>query len=234
MGTVSQLATAVEDDEVVFRLSDPDHEHDDVKVWFDVELGRRARHGRRSTGGWELRLAAARPRLPGVPLRRRRRHGRPTRATPTGSRVRSARTRGSRCPATSRRPGSTADAAPGRAAPADRRRDRRRGLGAGRSRGRPLPLLLVHDGAEMDAYGGVVRYAATRPPMRVGAAEPGQRPRRAVRRQPGVRRRAGRRGAAGDHRRLRDHATGRCCSARASARWRPCTRRGRRRAPSPG
>ena len=42
--------------------------------------------------------------------------------------------------------------------------------------GGPLPLLLVHDGAEMDAYGGVVRYAATRSPMRVGSAEPRQRP----------------------------------------------------------
>ena len=38
MGTVSQLASAVEDDEVVFRLSDPEHEHTDVKVWSDVEL----------------------------------------------------------------------------------------------------------------------------------------------------------------------------------------------------
>ncbi len=36
-----------------------------------------------------------------------------------------------------------------------------------------LPLLLVHDGAEMDAYGGVVRYAATRPPMRVALLSPG-------------------------------------------------------------
>ena len=38
MGTVSQLATAVEDDEIVFRLSDSEHEYTDVKVWFDVEL----------------------------------------------------------------------------------------------------------------------------------------------------------------------------------------------------
>ena len=38
----------------------------------------------------------------------------------------------------------------------------------------PLPLLLVHDGAEMDEYGGVVRYAATRPPMRVGLLSPGE------------------------------------------------------------
>jgi pimeloyl-ACP methyl ester carboxylesterase len=37
----------------------------------------------------------------------------------------------------------------------------------------PLPLLLVHDGAEMDAYGRVVHYAATRPPMRVALLSPG-------------------------------------------------------------
>jgi enterochelin esterase family protein len=36
-----------------------------------------------------------------------------------------------------------------------------------------LPLLLVHDGAEMDQYGGVVRYAASRAPMRVGLLAPG-------------------------------------------------------------
>ena len=35
MGTVSQLATAVEDDEIVFRLGDAEHEHTDVKVWFE-------------------------------------------------------------------------------------------------------------------------------------------------------------------------------------------------------
>jgi enterochelin esterase-like enzyme len=34
-------------------------------------------------------------------------------------------------------------------------------------------LLLVHDGTEMDAYGGVVRYAATQPPMRVALLSPG-------------------------------------------------------------
>jgi enterochelin esterase family protein len=37
-----------------------------------------------------------------------------------------------------------------------------------------LPLLLVHDGAEMDRYGGVVRYAATRPPVRVVLLGPGR------------------------------------------------------------
>ena len=40
MGTVSELATSVEDDEIVFRLSDPDHAHADVKVWCDVDLAR--------------------------------------------------------------------------------------------------------------------------------------------------------------------------------------------------
>ena len=70
--------------------------------------------------------------------------------------------------------------------------------------GAPLPLLLVHDGAEMDEYGGVVRVRR-HPAAHAGrAAGARQRPRRPLRRQPGVRRRAGRRGAAGDRRRLRD------------------------------
>jgi len=35
-----------------------------------------------------------------------------------------------------------------------------------------LPLLLVHDGAEMDGFGRVTHYAATRPPMRVALLSP--------------------------------------------------------------
>src|SRR4051812_11434713 len=59
MGTVSELATAVEDDEVVFRLGDPEQEHDGVTVWLDLvrppewpeELAMQ-----RVAGGWELRV----------------------------------------------------------------------------------------------------------------------------------------------------------------------------------
>src|SRR3954462_12457258 len=55
MGTVSELATTVEDDEIVFRLSDPEHEHDEVKVWGDLQLGVELGLAE-GDGGWELRL----------------------------------------------------------------------------------------------------------------------------------------------------------------------------------
>src|SRR6478735_2634503 len=57
MGTASGIApTAVEGDEIVFRLSDHEHQHGEVKVWFDVELG--VELGMAEVeGGWELRLA---------------------------------------------------------------------------------------------------------------------------------------------------------------------------------
>ena len=109
MGTVSQLATAVEDDEIAFRLSDSDHEYTDVTVWFDVELATDGQSELAMTevqGGWELRLA-----LPDLDcleyLFDVDGTWRPIPATRTGSRVPSGRTRGSRCPATSARPGST-------------------------------------------------------------------------------------------------------------------------------
>ena len=115
MGTLSQLApTAVEDDEIVFRLSDTEHEYTDVKVWSDVELapdGQSELGMAEVEGGWELRLA-----LPDLDcleylfdvdgtLA-------PIPATRTGSRVPSGRTRGSRCPATSPRPGSRSPSRP--------------------------------------------------------------------------------------------------------------------------
>ena len=47
--------TAVEDDEIVFRLADPDHEHGEVRVWLDLELGAEPEMDQ-VDGGWELRL----------------------------------------------------------------------------------------------------------------------------------------------------------------------------------
>ena len=175
MGTVSQLATAVEDDEVVFRLSDTEHAYDDVKVWFDVELApdRQSELGMAHVeGGWELRLAV--PDLdcleylfdvdgslvpdPGNPDRVEGAFGPHSWLAMPGYQP----------PAW-----LDIDVAPGA----------RQLLSLGEidleiwepagHEGGPLPLLLVHDGAEMDAYGGVVRYAATRPPMRVGLLAPG-------------------------------------------------------------
>jgi hypothetical protein len=59
MGTVSRLATAVEDDEIVFRLGDAEHEHTDVTVWFAVDLAPDTQSElgmAKVRGGWELRL----------------------------------------------------------------------------------------------------------------------------------------------------------------------------------
>ncbi len=99
--------------------------------------------------------------------------------------------------------------------------------------GAPLPLLLVHDGAEMDAYGGVVRYAATRPPMRVGLLAPGSdRDERYAANPAYAAALVGEVVPAITD--AFETTTGRCCSARASARSRRCMRRGRRRAPSRG
>jgi enterochelin esterase-like enzyme len=170
MGTVSQLATAVEDDELVFRLSDTEHEFTDVQVWFDVELGVQLGMAK-VEGGWELRLAV--PDLdcleylfdvdgtlvpdPGNPDRVEGAFGPHSWLAMPGY----------RSPAW-----LELDGAPGR----------RHELTVGEigievwepaGREAPLPLLLVHDGAEMDAYGGVIRYAATRPPMRVALLGPG-------------------------------------------------------------
>src|SRR6478609_11815959 len=47
--------TAVEDDEIVFRLRDPEHEHEHVTLWCDLELGIELELAE-VAGGWELRL----------------------------------------------------------------------------------------------------------------------------------------------------------------------------------
>ncbi|MDX6371027.1 MAG: hypothetical protein QOD98_15 [Nocardioidaceae bacterium] len=176
MGTVSQQApTAVEDDEVVFRLSDPEHAHDDVTVWFDVEL---ASNGQRELamapveGGWELRLG-----LPDLDCLEYLFDVDGTIAPDPGNpdQVEGAFGPHSWLAMPGYQPPSWLDVegAPGA----------RHQLAVGEidvevwepagHEGAPLPLLLVHDGAEMDAYGGVVRYAATRPPMRVALLSPG-------------------------------------------------------------
>jgi enterochelin esterase-like enzyme len=176
MGTAAstdELApTAVERDEVVFRLADPAHEHDRVTVWLDLvrppewpdDLAMQA-----VEGGWELRLAV--PDLdcleylfdtggemapdPGNPDRVSGAFGPHSWLAMPGYEP----------PAW-----LTADGRPG-----DRHRLTAGGVdvevwepGPG-----PLPLLLVHDGAEMEEYGRIIQYAATRPPMRVALLSPG-------------------------------------------------------------
>jgi enterochelin esterase family protein len=173
--TTRLARTAVEDDEVVFRLADPDHDRDGVTAWIDLvpppgwpdELGMG-----RVEGGWQLRLPM--PDLdcleylfdvdgelapdPGNPDQVDGAFG----------------------------PHSWL-AMPGYGPPAwlddEGRPGARHQLAAGEvdlevwepagHEEAPLPLLLVHDGQEMDQYGRVVQFAATRPPMRVALLGPG-------------------------------------------------------------
>jgi enterochelin esterase family protein len=173
MGTVSGIApTAIEGDEIVFRLSDPEHDHSDVKVWVDVELAPdwQGELGMVEVeGGWELRLA-----MPDLDCLEYLFDADGAMAPDPGNPDQVDGAFG---------PHSWL-AMPGYVPPA--------WLDAPATEGRrvsitvgeidvevwepddgPLPLLLVHDGAEMDAYGRVVQYAATRPPMRVALLSPG-------------------------------------------------------------
>jgi enterochelin esterase-like enzyme len=172
MATAAGLApTAVEDGTVVFRLADPDHELDDVRVWFDVELGVEA--GMVPVdGGWELRMG-----MPDLDCLEYLFDADGAMAPDPGNPDRVDGAFG---------PHSWL-ALPGYRPPAwldlEGVEGQRHQLSAGEievevwqpagHEDAPLPLLLVHDGAEMDAYGGVVRYAATRSPMRVGLLSPG-------------------------------------------------------------
>jgi len=175
MGTVSELATAVEDDQVVFRLSDPGHAFAAVRLWSDVALTPDPGDLElaRSEGGWELRLP-----LPDLDCLEYLFEVDGTLAPDPGNpdRVDGAFGPHSWLPM----PGYEPPAWLARE-PAAGHRTR---LAAGEidvevwepagHEDAPLPLLLVHDGAEMDAYGRVVHYAATLPPMRVALLSPGQ------------------------------------------------------------
>ena len=163
MGQVSELApTAVEDDAIVFRLSDPEHAYADVRIWSDVELASDLSLGR-VDGGWELTLGL--PDLdcleylfdvdgalvpdPGNPHQVDGAFG-PHSWLPMPGYQSPAWLEGP-APAGERHRHTVADIDMEVWEP-----------GPG-----PMPLLLVHDGAEMDRFGSVVRYAATRPAMRV-------------------------------------------------------------------
>src|SRR4051794_13192663 len=56
MGSPAEIGpSGVEADELVFRLADADHTHEDVKVWCDVELGGELAMAP-VPSGWELRM----------------------------------------------------------------------------------------------------------------------------------------------------------------------------------
>jgi len=172
MGTVSELApSGVEADGLVFRLADPGHAHGDVKVWCDVELGVELAM-QPVPGGWELRLP-----LPGLDCLEYLFDADGELAPDPGNpdQVDGAFGPHSWLALPGYQPPAWLDepAAPGR----------RTAVAVGDidvevwepdGQDGSLPLLLVHDGPEMDAYGGVTRYAATRPPMRVALLSPGR------------------------------------------------------------
>ena len=181
MGTAQpatgELATtSVEDDEVVFRLADPDHEREQVTLWLDLVLPAQWPKDLAMTavdGGWELRLPF--PDLDcleymfdaggGLGLD----PGNPDQVDGAFGPHSFLAMPGYEPPAwleAEGRPGQRHQVSVGDI-------DLEVWEPAGHE-GQALPLLVVHDGAEMEAYGRIVQYAATRPPMRVALLSPGQ------------------------------------------------------------
>ena len=186
----------------MFRRADPEHALGGVRVWCDLDLGADLAM-RQVPGGWELRLprpdldcleyllepAGGSPETdPANPLRvdgafgehsvaalpRVRRAGLARRAREPTARS---------PPSSSTTPRSVASTPPSGSPPTPTD---------------ALPLLLAHDGPEMDRFARLTRFVATgiaagRLPVDAGRAAVARRAQRALRRQPGVRRGAGRR-----------------------------------------
>ena len=178
MDTVEQLATTVQHDGIAFRYPDADHEHAAVRLWSDIDLGEDL-DLTRTRAGWELRVPL--PRLdcleylfdvagegmvtdPGNPDVKDGAFGPHSFLALPGYREPG----WLELPAV---PGVrrelTADAVvwqPEAAEDSDR-----------------LPLLVAHDGPEIDEYGELTRYVAAMvgagelPPMRVALLAPGRR-----------------------------------------------------------
>jgi enterochelin esterase-like enzyme len=178
------LVTEVEGDDVVVRYADPEHAATHVAVWAHLRLGDVSMH--KVTGGWEVRLTdlpvdrleylldvdgdlrpdPSNPRTTGGPFGDHSWIPLPAYREPTWL---------GRDPIGSERATLTLSrTGAGRIdselwSPADTRP------------GDPLPLLISHDGPEMDAYGGLTAYvgalvaAGTLPPMRVALVSPGPR-----------------------------------------------------------
>jgi enterochelin esterase family protein len=175
-GRTAELApTAVDGDRVVFRLGDPDHVHEGVRLWFDLVRPAEWPEDLALTevpGGWELWLE--RPDLdcleylfdvggdltldPGNPDQVDGAFGphsflaMPHYRSPVWL---------DREPRAGERHQLSASDIDVEVWEPDGHVDDE------------LPLLLVHDGAEMDHYGRVLHYAGTRRPMRVALLSPG-------------------------------------------------------------
>lgn len=178
------LVTEVEGNDVVVRYDDPEHAATHVGVWAHVRL--RDVSMARVPGGWEVRLTdlpvdrleylidvdgelrpdPSNPRLTGGPFGDHSSIPLPGYREPSW--LERDRLDGERATMTLSRTGagridveiwSPADAGPAE----------------------PMPLLISHDGPEMDAYGGLTAYvgsmiaAGTLPPMRAALVSPGPR-----------------------------------------------------------
>ena len=182
--------TAVEDDEVVWRLPHTEHHPDRVRLWSDFDLGDTSFE--RGKDGWELRLP--RKKLP--PVDRLEYLFEVTKGKETatlldpGNPLRVGGAFGDHSwLSLGYRPPAWLDVIP---EPGDRQRLTVSGTPVGdveveiwspvgtRPAGQ-LPLLLSHDGPEMDNLGQLTRFVgamiATKrlPPMRVGLVAPGAR-----------------------------------------------------------
>lgn len=184
---MSGLVTSVEGDDVVVRYADPEHRADRVGVWAHLQLGDTTMA--RVEGGWEVRLTGlpvdrleylldvggelrpdpGNPQLVPGPFGDHSWVALPGYREPTWLALESVP--GERTPLTLSR------TAVGRIdaeiwSPADA------------ARGESLPLLISHDGPEMDAYGALTSYvgalvgAGRLPPMRVALVAAGPRNKR--------------------------------------------------------
>jgi enterochelin esterase-like enzyme len=177
------LVTEVEGDDVVVRYDDPQHSAGHVGVWANLPLGDTAM--RRVDGGWEVRLSdlpvdrleylldvdgslrpdPSNPRTTGGPFGDHSWVALPAYREPRWLQqptIESTRT-----------PLVVARTAVGRI-------DSELWAPAATTAADPLPLLVSHDGPEMDAYAGLTSYVGAMiaggqlPPMRVALVSPGR------------------------------------------------------------
>jgi enterochelin esterase-like enzyme len=181
---VGELVTEVDGDDVVVRYADPGHAASGVRVWAHLRLGDTSMH--EVDGGWEVRLTelpvdrleylldvdgVLRPdptnpqRTPG-PFGEHSWISLPSYVAPAWLDVEPCP--GDRAPLTLSRTGAG-------------RLDAEIWSPAETASTEALPLLVSHDGPEMDAYGGLTSYVGAMvaeellPPMRVALVSPGPR-----------------------------------------------------------
>ena len=158
---------------LVVRLADPGHGHDRVRLWCDVVLGG-TRELCRVDGGWELTVG-----LPDLDCLEYLLDVDGVLVTDPGNpdTVDGAFGPHSWVALPGYRPPAWLDAADAAAVAGGRHRTTAAGVDVEvwQPHDGPLPLLLVHDGPQMDRFGAVVGYAASLPPVRVALLAPGAR-----------------------------------------------------------